>query len=54
MITSNEERFIITVRKSSANDLERFSSASLITSLLERHSMFEVVKVIEQTEQANS
>ncbi len=47
MTTNNEESFMITVRKSSGNDIARFSSESLIKSLLEKGSMFEVIEITE-------
>lgn len=47
MTTNNEESFMITVRKSSGSDIARFSSESLIKSLLEKGSMFEVIAITE-------
>lgn len=47
MTTNNEESFMISVRKSTGGDLARFSSESLIKSLLEKGSMFEVIEITQ-------
>lgn len=47
MTTNNEESFMITVRKSSSSDIARFSSESLIKSLLEKGSMFGVIEITQ-------
>ena len=47
MTTNNEESFIISVRKSTKSDIARLSSESLIKSLLEKGSMFEVKEITQ-------